>query len=31
MIVRDGEGNKIIRAGAQVTKVFDPPASAGAA
>jgi stearoyl-CoA desaturase (delta-9 desaturase) len=31
MIVKDEHGNKIVRAGAQVTKVFDPPASAGAA
>jgi hypothetical protein len=31
MIIKDGEGNKVIRAGAQVTKVAEPPASAGAA
>src|SRR6201996_1244262 len=31
MIIKDGEGNRIFRAGAQVTKVIDPPASAGAA
>ncbi|KAF7845994.1 hypothetical protein BT93_L5683 [Corymbia citriodora subsp. variegata] len=30
-IIKDGEGNKIVRAGAQVTKVFEPIASAGAA
>lgn len=31
MIVKDENGNRIIRAGAQVTKVYDPPVSAGAA
>jgi len=30
-IVKDEQGNKIVRAGAQVTKVFEPSASAGAA
>ena len=31
MMVKDENGQRIMRAGAQVTKVFDPPASAGAA
>jgi len=31
MTIKDASGNKVIRAGAQVTKVSEPPASAGAA
>ncbi|KAI7236258.1 hypothetical protein KC343_g4900, partial [Hortaea werneckii] len=31
MIVKDENGQRIVRAGEQVTKVYDPPASAGAA
>lgn len=30
-IIKDAEGNKIVRAGAQVTKIIEPTASAGAA
>ena len=30
-IIKDANGDRIIRAGHQVTKVYDPPASAGAA
>ncbi|KAK5111693.1 stearoyl-CoA 9-desaturase [Meristemomyces frigidus] len=31
MIVKDGNGSRVVRAGEQVTKVYSPPASAGAA
>ncbi len=31
MVIKDNDGNKIIRSGGQVTKMVDPPASAGAA
>jgi stearoyl-CoA desaturase (delta-9 desaturase) len=30
-IYKDSHGNRLVRAGAQVTKVIQPPASAGAA
>jgi stearoyl-CoA desaturase (delta-9 desaturase) len=30
-IVKDAQGNRIVRAGAQVTKLIEPPASAGTA
>ena len=31
MVIKDGDGNKIVRAGNQVTKLYEPPASAGTA
>ena len=31
MLVKDEQGNRIVRAGLQPTKVFEPTASAGAA
>ena len=31
LVVKDASGSRIVRAGSQVTKVVDPPASAGAA